>query len=390
MNADSTPDAACERPLLPASVTTRRRVPIAWVVIALVCVQAIFGGNSVILKVAITAQADPVVFSFLRDVGGAACLLLACRFNGSLMWPRPEHHGAFIALGVLGVYISMMFQTLALVYVTPLNAALLQPSQPVLTTFFAAFFGVEALQANTLHGRLKLGGVLLSATGAVCTVYWSSQQGGGSGGTADDSVAGASVAAPPSTAPRLVVGNVLLVVQCVAGALYQLIQKHLLTTADYPPLLVAAYGYLVGAVAVGLVLPVCSLETASWAFLWQSRTAAAGLAYCILMTSALNYGLQAFANKHSSPVLVTAFFPLQMVFTALFSWWALHQQPKKTDYLGALMIVCGLAAVTAGRIVHARRAGKSSASPEVVVAAHEGQQGAGGAGRSELDDRSFS
>ena len=132
-------------------------------------------------------------------------------------------------------------------------------------------------------------------------------------------------------------------------------------------------------------MPGSLLDTASWAFLWQSRTAAAGLAYAILMTSALNYGLQAFANKHSSPVLVTAFFPLQMVFTALFSWWAFHHQPKKTDYLGALMIVCGLAAVTAGRIVHARRAAKSSSS--LVVAAHEGQQGAGGAGRSELDDR---
>ena len=76
-----------------------------WVVLALIAVQASFGGNAVITKVALTKSADPVVFSFLRDVGGATILLIACAARGCLVLPRREDLGAFIMLGVLGVYI---------------------------------------------------------------------------------------------------------------------------------------------------------------------------------------------------------------------------------------------------------------------------------------------
>ena len=82
------------------------------------------------------------------------------------------------------------------------------------------------------------------------------------------------------------------------------------------------------------------------------------LAYAVLMTSAFNYALQAFANKHSSPTLVTAFFPMQIVFTAGFSWAFLHSRPKGGDYAGAAMIVCGLFAVIAGRVLHTNQGSK--------------------------------
>ena len=358
----SAPDS-CERPLLSTTTvpipSSARRIPASSslfsVVAALTTVQAVFGGNAVVMKLAITEKADPVVFSFLRDVGGAILLLLACKRCGTFVWPRREDYGTFILLGVLGVYIAMMFQALALQYVEPLNASLLQPSQPVLTTFFAAIFGVEALQVGMLHGRLKLFGVLLSAAGAVCTVYWNSSS-SSSGPSASGGGGLAAYGTETPSAHQVILGNGLLLVQCTAGALYQLVQKHLLSTADYPPLCVAALGYLIGAVAVGLVLPVCSLDSSAWAFLWRSRTAGLGLAYSIVLTSALNYGLQAYANKHSSPVLVTAFFPLQTVFTAIFSWLVFNRRPSSYDGFGALMIVGGLAAVTAGRVLQARRA----------------------------------
>ena len=359
--------------LLQPAPRPRAAVSIAWVVVALIAVQASFGGNAVITKVALTKQADPVVFSFLRDVGGAFILLLACKVRGCLVWPRRADLGTFILLGVLGVYIGQQFIVLALQYVDPLNAAVLQPSQPVLTTLLAAIFGVEPLQLRTLHGRLKLCGVLLAAAGAVCTVYWAAAAGddnnsgrrlaGGHAHHHHTSIGGGGGEPPPSapstspSAPRLILGNALLVIQCVSGALYQLLQKHLLSTADYPPLAVAAMGYVVGAVSVGLVLPVCKLEPEHWAFLGD-RTALLALGYAIVFTSALNYGLQAFANKHSSPTLVTAFFPMQIVFTALFSWIFLGNVPRGSDYAGAAMIVAGLAGVTAGRVLHARQLNK--------------------------------
>ena len=40
------------------------------------------------------------------------------------------------------------------------------------------------------------------------------------------------------------VGHALLAAQCVCGAAYQLVQKALLDTSRYPPLSVAAWGYM--------------------------------------------------------------------------------------------------------------------------------------------------
>ena len=51
----------------PAPVTRRHSsvVPVVWVIAALVAVQASFGGNAVVIKLALSGDADPVVFSFI-------------------------------------------------------------------------------------------------------------------------------------------------------------------------------------------------------------------------------------------------------------------------------------------------------------------------------------
>jgi len=242
-----------------------------------------------------------------------------------------------------------------------LNAALLQPSQPVLTTGLAALVGLEPLRLGTLHGRLKLAGILMAAGGAFVTVYFDSlaatshhSNGTAAHGTAAQSTnaCGGAVHSSPSLSD-LITGNALLGMQCLSGAAYQLLQKHLLSNSetDYPPLAVAGLGYAVGAMAIGLVLPVCHADATSWSWLWLSPHSVWALAYAIVMTSAFNYALQAYANKHSSPTMVTAFFPLQIVFTALFAWLATGKRPLPMDYVGALWIIGGLAAVTWGRVI---------------------------------------
>ena len=210
----------------------------------------------------------------------------------------------------------------------------------------AAVFGIEPLQLHQIHGQLKLTGVLTAAAGAILTVYWASHS------STPPHLRGL-LAADETPSSQLIIGYGLLVTQCVCGACYQLVQKHLLSTADYPPLAVAAFGYVVGAMAIGLMLPVCKLDPEAWTFLGDSTNLIA-LTYAILMTSAFNYALSAFANKHSSPTLVTAFFPMQIVFTAIFSWIALGTVPTAGDYVGSALIVCGLAGVTLGRVIHTR------------------------------------
>ena len=111
----------------------RRTVPTQLVVAALLAVQASFGGNTVVTKLALGKSADPVVFSFLRDVGGGAVLLLACKWTGTFVRPRPADVGTFILLGILGVYIGQMFMVMALQHLEPLHAAVMPVSYTHLT-----------------------------------------------------------------------------------------------------------------------------------------------------------------------------------------------------------------------------------------------------------------
>lgn len=308
----------------------------AGVVLTLVGVQAIFGGNAVIVKVALNEDTDPVVFSFLRDVGGATILLAGCAASGQLVRPRVEDIGWFVLMGVLGVYIGQMFLNIALQYITPVNAALVNASQAALTLLLAAALRIEPLGLHTRPGLVKAAGVAAVTAGAIYSVVGSRPAGGD--------------ASPSQPAwHRLLLGNALLFVQCISGALFQLTQKHVLSLpAAYPPAAVAGFSYALGGVAVALVVPVCKLDAAAW---HMSASAGWCLLYSIVLTSATSYAALAWANKHSSPALVTAFFPLQMVFTALFQLGFLGVAPTAAQVAGGAVIIGGLLAATAGQVM---------------------------------------
>jgi len=51
-----------------------------------------------------------------------------------------------------------------------INAALMQPSIPVFTTVLAIIIGIEVLRYKTLHGGLKVLGILSAVGGAVIVI----------------------------------------------------------------------------------------------------------------------------------------------------------------------------------------------------------------------------
>ena len=261
----------------PGGVTSRTRL--CQVLVLLTIVQAAFGGNAVISSYAMTdAHVDPVVFSLLRDVGGATLLLAACRLtSGTFAVPAAEHVGWFVLLGVLGVYMGQMFFVVALQFVPPTTAALVQQSQPVLTALFAALLRIEPLRLRTPAGALRLGGIGLAVAGAALALALKPS-------TPTTTVSGRY------SAGKQLLGNAFLIAQAVAGALYQLVQKRLLSLERYPPLAVAAWCYAFGACAVALTVPLCKLDASSWAI---PRGGGLAVAYAIFITSAFNYGAQA-------------------------------------------------------------------------------------------------
>ncbi|EOD31934.1 hypothetical protein EMIHUDRAFT_231174 [Emiliania huxleyi CCMP1516] len=319
----------------------RGHTPLGHVVLLLVIVQITFAGNSVVAKAALDKSVDPIVFSFLRDVGATVILLCAARLGGPrFAVPRRAHFCYFALLGLLGVTIGQMFLVIALKYTTPLNAMVLQPSQPVLTALIGALTGLEPLHVSQWHGQLSILGIVLAAVGAALALAYGS------------AAPGENRVGHPPQQHSLLIGNCLLGTQCLAGALYQLLQKRVLSLdgGRYPSLAVASWGYAAGAAFTGPVLPFARLSRASFAL---PRLGWLALAYA------------AYANKRAGPTLVTAFFPLQSTFTAVFAFVFLHQPPTAADLAGGGVILAGLAAVTAARAARERR---TAAEPVALTA----------------------
>ena len=307
------------------------------VVLVLVAVQAVFGGNFVVMKMAVAPSStqpplDPIVLSFFRDVGGGALLLLACWCTGQLVRPQQSDIGWFVLIGIAGIFVGQMFAVIALKFISPLNAALSQPLQPILTAILASCLGLDALRLRTAAGAATVAGILLAVAGGAVAVVGD---------------AAAKGSDEPHAVGDLVIGNALLLTQCLCGAGYQCVQKHVLNSKAYPALAVAAWGYVFGGAMVALVLPIASYENA--AFWTLPRSSWLPIAYAILLTSAFNYGAQAWANRHSSPTTVTAFFPLQIGFAALFQWVFLGAPPSPPEYVGAALTILGLALMVLAR-----------------------------------------
>ena len=308
------------------------------VVLVLVAVQAVFGGNFVVMKMAVdpssaSQKLDPIVLSFFRDVGGGALLLLACWCTGQLVRPQQSDIGWFVLIGITGIFVGQMFAVIALKFISPLNAALSQPLQPILTAILASCLGLDALRLRTAAGAATVAGILLAVAGGAVAVVGDAAAKAGH----DESHA----------VGDLIIGNALLLTQCLCGAGYQCVQKHVLNSKSYPALAVAAWGYVFGGAMVALVLPIASYENAD--FWTLPRSSWLPIAYAILLTSAFNYGAQAWANRHSSPTTVTAFFPLQIGFAALFQWVFLGAPPSQWEYVGALLTTFGLALMVVAR-----------------------------------------
>ena len=75
---------------------------------------------------ALNDDADPAVFSFLRDLFASPCLFLVAWYFERLPRLQSDHVVTFILLGLTGIFGNQLFFILGLNYTSALNAALLQ------------------------------------------------------------------------------------------------------------------------------------------------------------------------------------------------------------------------------------------------------------------------
>jgi drug/metabolite transporter (DMT)-like permease len=253
-------------------------------------VALVFGAYSVVAHRALAgASLSPLVFALSRDTLAVICLMAAAylryRSVPSSFWPASADVPRFIACGVLGVYCSQAGSALALKYLDPLVYTLIQPLMPLATALWATLAGQEAWALRSSATWLKLLGMLV-AVGGAAFVGWGGSVGSAASGT------------------NLLLGLFFVALQILGGGAYPVAQQPLM--GKYPSLVVCAWGYAYG----WLALAMCAITSATDASDWSFTPSSAGaVLFAGLLASALNYALMALCVELAGSLLVVRWPP---------------------------------------------------------------------------------
>ena len=206
-------------------------------------------------------------------------------------------------------------------------SSVFQPTVPVLASLLCLIAGLERMDA------FKATGIALTVGGAAIVVVFSRE-------TGDD-------------AKDTTLGIIFDALQCVGIAAYLVLQKPLLSV--YPSGTVTAVGHSCAAIVTLIALIVFAAEGHGSISAWSLGSIDddgnvneewylpwAALAYATLVATVVNYVLISWANKYSSPTLVSLYMAVQPFSTALLSVAAGISHFHYLSIIGGAVIISGL------------------------------------------------
>ncbi len=296
-----------------ASEQRHARSPPLRVHAALLLVQLLFAGFSVVGKAVLVAM-PPLVLAALR-VLGATPLLLLLAWRHDRVLPRRSDLPLLALLGLLGVTANQVLFVLGLERTTATTASILMLSIPVFAVALSGLLGLGR------PGLRQLGGVALAILGALVLLE---------PGSAGD-------------APGTVLGNVLILGNCLCYALFLVLQRPLLDRLPWRTAI--AWAFLFGGAGVLAVslpqlaaFPLRDLDAAVWG----------GMVYVVVLATVVGYALSTWAVRRSSPSLVAGYTTVQPLFAAALAAAYLGEQLGWREAAGFACIALGLALVGGG------------------------------------------
>ena len=243
----------------------------------------------------------------------------------------------FIILGLTGMFGNQLLYLLGIYYTNANIASIFQPAIPVWTALLAIIVRIEPFpDFRTLRGWAKSLGILLAAVGAVVmTVDKKSGQASDHGGST-------------SSASIHFVGYIFLLGNTLSMAVYILLQKKFIFDKQdscwkTKPVTVTAWSYFFGTMFMALASLYYVNKPEK--FTYFPKEEIYPILYAIFIASGLCYLLISWCNMQIFASLVTATWPLQVLFCAILSYFVLGEVLKTLEYIGGVFIVIGLMAV---------------------------------------------
>jgi len=304
---------------------------------ALVVVQLGFGAYGVIIsKFAKEDKADPLIFCFFRDTGSFPVLLIAASLSEKkVQIPSLRELPLFVVLGLTGMFGSQFLYILGIYYTNANIASVFQPAIPVWTALLAIVVRIEPFpEFRTLRGWAKCLGILLAAAGAIVMSVQKSS--------------GTAPANEGISNSVYFLGYIFLMGNTLSMAIYVLVQKKFIFERDEScwktkPVTVTAWSYMFGAIFMGLASLYYIHKPEK--FTYFPKEEIYPILYAIFIASSLCYLLISWCNMQISASLVTATWPLQVLFCAILSYVVLGEVLTAIEFFGGTFIIAGLMAV---------------------------------------------
>lgn len=271
----------------------------------------------VVGKKALMDGMHPIVLAIYRELG--ACMVmhaLATRIDGRPPYKslRRADWRIFLIMGILS-YGNLVGFIMALNYITAFNSALLHPTIPVFAAAIAVMMRVETLT------RHKAVGIGFCALGSFVVTAW---------GVQGDSTEGAS---------NVVLGNIILVIQCFSMAALLVTQKRVLER--YPPTTTTA-GYYTVATVMTLITTLAWVQDPS-AYVIRTSMEWVAVIFGALVGVTYIYCALAWCTQRTSPATTAVSMTMQPPLNALLSVLFMGRTMFSLgEVLGGLLIMGGL------------------------------------------------
>mmetsp|Transcript_29389 Transcript_29389/g.48727 ORF Transcript_29389/g.48727 Transcript_29389/m.48727 type:complete len:337 (+) Transcript_29389:202-1212(+) len=265
---------------------------------------------------------DAIVLATYREVGTAACLIvasLAC--SRQLKWPAARESLLFAACGIFGVFGLQFFFILGLRAASADSAALIQSLTPVITLLVGAALGIERFDLCASESSVwraswsKAIGVVVSVAG--CVLF---------------SIHAESANSSPLS------GMLYLLLSDFGCAAFILTQKPLFA-AGYSSLYIITVAYTVGAACMAVAAAIIRPPLAAWAI---SADEVLLITFVILVCGAADYAILTWSNSRLEAVIVSLYGILQPLVTALLSFIIQGETVASLALVGGAFVLLGL------------------------------------------------
>ncbi|KAL5719233.1 hypothetical protein ACHQM5_012039 [Ranunculus cassubicifolius] len=317
---------------------------------AMILIQLMYGGSTILLKIALGRGLSQLVFILYRHV--IAMLILAPL---AYVFERKQRPPLTFSLAIkifvlasLGTTIHLNLYYYGLSYTSATVASALNNVIPGLTFLLAVLLGMEKVMIRRAKGLAKIIGTLICIGGAMTFTFW---KGGYLFKGFTDTPLIHIYSTKTTTGPThyqddWIKGAALILIANAAFSAWLVLQA--IICKMYPAQLslntLICFTASVQSFVVALVF---ERNAASWKLEWNLQLLA--IIYSGVLSSALVYFLQTWVISEKGPVFTAIFTPLPLIIVALFSAIAFAERVHLGSLIGAIFIVIGLYAVLWGK-----------------------------------------